>query len=85
MGRFPLALRVVVGVVVGITVGVVFGTQPIAFGVGTPDLGPLGMLVNDKETADNLKALIYNMRKSGVLFYKDRAVSESENKNRKTP
>jgi hypothetical protein len=43
------------------------------------------MLVNDKETADNLKALIYNMRKSGVLFYKDRAVSESESKSRKTP
>lgn len=45
VGRFPLALRVVAGVVVGITVGVVFGTQPILFGVGTPDLGPLGMLV----------------------------------------
>jgi phospholipid/cholesterol/gamma-HCH transport system substrate-binding protein len=47
--------------------------------------GPLGMLVNDKETADNLKALIYNMRKSGVLFYKDRAVPESEPKGRKAP
>jgi phospholipid/cholesterol/gamma-HCH transport system substrate-binding protein len=47
--------------------------------------GPLGMLVNDKETADNLKALIYNMRKSGVLFYKDRALQESEAKGRKTP
>jgi phospholipid/cholesterol/gamma-HCH transport system substrate-binding protein len=47
--------------------------------------GPLGMLVNDKETADNLKALIYNMRKSGVLFYKDRGLPESEAKGRKTP
>ena len=47
--------------------------------------GPLGMLVNDKETADNLKALIYNMRKSGVLFYKDKALPDPDAKGRKTP
>jgi phospholipid/cholesterol/gamma-HCH transport system substrate-binding protein len=47
--------------------------------------GTLGLLVNDKETADNLKALIYNMRKSGVLFYKDKALPEAEAKNRKAP
>jgi hypothetical protein len=28
--------------------------------------------MKDKETADNLKALILNLRRSGVLFYKDR-------------
>ena len=43
------------------------------------------MLVNDKETADNLKALIYNMRKSGVLFYKDKALPDPDAKGRKSP
>jgi phospholipid/cholesterol/gamma-HCH transport system substrate-binding protein len=35
--------------------------------------GPLGMLLSDREAADNLKALISNMRRSGPVFYKDRA------------
>lgn len=34
--------------------------------------GPLGMLISDRQTAADLKALITNMRRSGVLFYKDR-------------
>lgn len=34
--------------------------------------GPLTTLIKDKETAENLKALILNLRRSGVLFYKDR-------------
>ena len=34
--------------------------------------GPFATLMKDKETADNLKALIFNLRRSGVLFYKDR-------------
>jgi phospholipid/cholesterol/gamma-HCH transport system substrate-binding protein len=34
--------------------------------------GPLTTLMKDKETAENLKALILNLRRSGVLFYKDR-------------
>ncbi len=34
--------------------------------------GPLSTLIKDKETADNLKALIWNLRRSGVLFYKDK-------------
>ena len=34
--------------------------------------GALGMLLSDRETADNLRALIANMRRSGVVFYKDR-------------
>lgn len=40
--------------------------------------GTLGVLMADKQTADNLKALIANMRRSGVLFYKDRPVSAGE-------
>jgi ABC-type transporter Mla subunit MlaD len=34
--------------------------------------GALGMLLNDRETADNLRNLISNLRRSGILFYKDR-------------
>ena len=34
--------------------------------------GALGMLLSDRETAENLRALIANMRRSGVVFYKDR-------------
>jgi methyl-accepting chemotaxis protein len=44
--------------------------------------GALGVLVNDKETGENLKSLIYNLRRSGVLFYRDKAVPESETKQR---
>ncbi len=36
--------------------------------------GTFGTLVSDKEMAADLKALIYNMRRSGVVFYKDRPV-----------
>lgn len=35
--------------------------------------GALGALLVDKEMADNLKALVANMRRNGILFYKDRA------------
>ena len=38
--------------------------------------GTLGMLISDKQTAENLKTLIGNMRRSGVLFYKDRPLSD---------
>ena len=34
--------------------------------------GALGMLLGDKETADNLKALISNLREHGILWYKNR-------------
>lgn len=34
--------------------------------------GTLGALVSDKQMAADLKALISNMRRSGMLFYKDR-------------
>lgn len=34
--------------------------------------GPLAVLLSDPETAENLRALIANMRRSGPVFYKDR-------------
>ena len=34
--------------------------------------GALGILLSDRETAENLRALIANMRRSGPVFYKDR-------------
>lgn len=34
--------------------------------------GTLGTLISDKEAAEDLKALISNLRRSGVLFYKNR-------------
>lgn len=40
--------------------------------------GALGTLVSDKQTAEDLKALIANMRRSGVLWYKNRPVGESD-------
>jgi phospholipid/cholesterol/gamma-HCH transport system substrate-binding protein len=35
--------------------------------------GALGLLLSDKETAENLKAFSENLRRSGPVFYKDRA------------
>ncbi|HMV68461.1 MAG TPA: dicarboxylate/amino acid:cation symporter [Myxococcota bacterium] len=43
--RSPLALRVVVGVAIGVAAGAWFRTDPIALGLTTGDLGPIGMLV----------------------------------------
>ena len=40
--------------------------------------GTLGTLISDRQTAENLKALIINLRRSGVLFYKDRPLPETE-------
>jgi ABC-type transporter Mla subunit MlaD len=34
--------------------------------------GALGMLLSDRDTAENLRNLIANLRRSGILFYKDR-------------
>jgi ABC-type transporter Mla subunit MlaD len=36
--------------------------------------GALGTLINDPKLADDLKALVANLRRSGVLFYRDRSV-----------
>ncbi len=33
--------------------------------------GPLPMLLNDKDTAANLRAILFNLRRHGVLWYKD--------------
>ena len=34
--------------------------------------GTLGVLISDKQTAENFRTLIANPRRSGMLFYKDR-------------
>jgi len=34
--------------------------------------GPLGTLLSDRQASEDLKAFLYNLRKSGPLFYKDR-------------
>lgn len=33
--------------------------------------GPLHTIVNDRETAQNIEQFIYNLRTSGILFYRD--------------
>jgi ABC-type transporter Mla subunit MlaD len=40
--------------------------------------GTLGMLISDRQTAENLRALIANMKRSGVVFYKDRPLQPAE-------
>ena len=40
--------------------------------------GTLGTLISDRQTAENLKTLIANLRRSGVLFYKDRPLPGTE-------
>ena len=52
-------------------------TKGVADGKGT-----LGILLHDKETGENLKSLIYNMKRSGILFYKDKPLPEPEPKAR---
>ncbi len=37
--------------------------------------GALGALLVDKEMADNLKALVANMRRNGILWYKDKGAA----------
>jgi len=39
--------------------------------------GALGVLLSDKQTADNLRALVANLRQYGVLWYKDKAAQPS--------
>lgn len=39
--------------------------------------GALGVLINDKKMADDLKSLASNLRRSGVLFYKDKPVAST--------
>lgn len=35
--------------------------------------GPLGTLISDRTMADNLRALVVNLRRHGILWYKDRS------------
>lgn len=35
--------------------------------------GPLGTLISDRTMADNLRALVVNLRRHGILWYRDRA------------
>ncbi len=39
--------------------------------------GALGALLSDREMAENLRALVANLRRSGILWYKDRPPSGS--------
>lgn len=41
--------------------------------------GPIPMLLNNREVADNLNALITNIRRHGMLFYRDSAAREQQN------
>jgi phospholipid/cholesterol/gamma-HCH transport system substrate-binding protein len=47
--------------------------------------GPLGTLVSDRQTAENIRALLSNLRRTGVLFYKDRPISHAETPTPETP
>ena len=40
--------------------------------------GLLGTLISDRQLADNLAALVANLRRSGVIFYKDRPAAPSD-------
>jgi phospholipid/cholesterol/gamma-HCH transport system substrate-binding protein len=44
--------------------------------------GTLGMLINDKKTADNLRDLIANMKEHGLLFYHDDAANDKDGNKR---
>lgn len=35
--------------------------------------GPIGVLLNDRTLADNLRALVINLRRHGILWYRDRS------------
>ena len=39
--------------------------------------GPLGTLISDRAMAENLKALVANLRSRGILWYKDRAAEQT--------
>ena len=42
--------------------------------------GALGTLISDRETAENLRIFLANLRRSGVLFYKNRPVSPTNSR-----
>ncbi len=44
--------------------------------------GTLGALLTDESVANNLRALVSNLRARGILFYRDKAVEETERRTR---
>ena len=42
--------------------------------------GALAALISDREMADNLRALVSNLRRSGILWYKDRPPPEANSR-----
>jgi ABC-type transport system involved in resistance to organic solvents, periplasmic component len=40
--------------------------------------GPIGTLISDRTMAENLQALVVNLRKHGILWYKDRSGMDDE-------
>ena len=56
----------------------VLGTVRTAADQAVHGPGLMGTLISNKELSDNMAALVSNLRRSGVLFYKDRAASSPE-------
>ena len=46
--------------------------------------GPIGVLLKDPKTANDLKAFITNLRKKGILFYSDVAAKDDDGQRDKT-
>ena len=42
--------------------------------------GALAALISDREMAENLRALVSNLRRSGILWYKDRPPPEANSR-----
>ena len=55
----------------------VLGTVRTAADQAVHGPGLMGTLISNKELSDNMAALVSNLRRSGVLFYKDRAAASS--------
>ena len=62
--------RTAIGDVRKVLAGVRSATDEAVHGPGL-----LGTLISNKQLSDNLTALVANLRRSGVVFYKDRAVA----------
>ena len=45
----------------------------VLIGKANAGKGALGMLLSDSETAENLKALVRNLREHGILWYKNKS------------
>ena len=65
--------RMAIGDVRKVLAGVRSATDEAVHGPGL-----LGTLISNQQLSDNLAALISNLRRSGVIFYKDRPVAAPE-------